>query len=748
VSDRNLPDSAHQGALSTGEADDGASGGAGGPAGVNEDSALGVARVYWVGFWPVSSAIIAGIVVAEVAAHPGDLLWLCALIGAGVVIGTVLAFWNPLCRLTVRLRAGWNAFRGKPAPPGSQGPGESVTRKWQRQARVQAALAGFLAGPLLGLVFSIGYGVRSGFAHGAVWGAAAVAGAIVLCGACAMRRSQLPEPISSRHSWPWWTASGVLATVSVTGGLAVGHGSPPVRCPVPAELRVLTSAEDFAAIKNVTPYFERDTAQSNGCETVDVTAYASPGEPDTTKAFTRWRQEGTDLQPDPVIGPPPDVWIPDSPDGKVPSIPGAGRGVFASLGVIGYTPVVIAVPAGVQLPAQEMSWKDVYAALTGRGLSLAVPDPETSNAGLVGLAELYQQLNEPGERQVEASGTFPQDSESLLCAAGQAAGQGTAGKAAYLASEAAVANYNQGQLAEAACGPSGSLPSSASLDPVYPSPPAALAFPFVEVKWPAWQSPAARDAARKFYGWLAGAGRQLLDYGGVRPRGCTPGGIVPPQLPYSNGDQSCTTPADIDRLSARALRDFGDALVPAHVLIAVDDSGPMRPYLRGIAAALDSDVPSAAFGARDSFAIWELPGTGQQIKTALVSLEPATAANRQLVPSQVGTFTAHSHSHDYDVLADSVGPLEDQGTGSGPPDNSVVLLTDGDGGSYLNTASSVETLFHEHSIRLDIIAFGPPGCTPVMLQLAAQTGGTCYAASESDPGQLLKQVLGQLLGEG
>jgi hypothetical protein len=35
-----------------------------------------------------------------------------------------------------------------------------------------------------------------------------------------------------------------------------------------------------------------------------------------------------------------------------------------------------------------------------------------------------------------------------------------------------------------------------------------------------------------------------------------------------------------------------------------------------------------------------------------------------------------------------------------------------------------------------------------MLQLAAQTGGTCYAASESDPGQLLKQVLGQLLGEG
>jgi hypothetical protein len=515
---------------------------------------------------------------------------------------------------------------------------------------------------------------------------------------------------------------------------------------------VLTSAEDFAAIKNVIPYFEADTVQSHGCETVDVTALASPRESDSARAFTTWSKEGPNLAPDPVIGPPPDVWIPDSPDGNVPGIPGVGQGVLTSLRAIGYTPVVITVPARVHLPVQQMSWENLHAALTDHGLSLAVPDPNTSNAGLVGLAELYQHLTAADERQVEAPGTFLQDSESLLCAAGQAARQGTAGKTAYLASEAAVANYNHGQLAGAECGPSGSLPSVARLIPVYPVPPAALVFPFVMVKWPAWQGPAVREAAREFYAWLTGQGQQLLDSGGIRPRGCEPGGIVPPQPPYSNGDQSCTTPTDIGQLGKQALDAFRRALVPAHVLIAVDDSGPMQPYLPQIAAALDSDLPSAAFGARDSFAIWELPGTGQ-IETELVSLEPATAANRQLVPSQVGTFTAHGHSHNYDVLAEAASMLYDKGTGSNPPDNSIILLTDGDGGSYLHTTGDVETLFQDHPsgrapITLDIIAFGPPGCTSVMLEMANRTSGTCYAASESDPGQLLKQVLGQLLGGG
>ena len=93
--------------------------------------------------------------------------------------------------------------------------------------------------------------------------------------------------------------------------------------------------------------------------------------------------------------------------------------------------------------------------------------------------------------------------------------------------------------------------------------------------------------------------------------------------------------------------------------------------------------------------------------------------------------------------------LRDNGTGSGPTNSSVVLLTDGDGGSRLKDAD-VEGLFQEdlngrRPITLDIIAFGPPGCTSVMLQLANRTGGSCYAASESDPGQLLKQVLGQSL---
>ena len=637
-------------------------------------------------------------------------------------------------------------------PEGLRPPEAASRRSWG--ARIRAALPWMLASLLFGAVFGIGYGVRSGFAHGAFWGTVAAFGAaVVLCGAYAVGRDLwewLRKLIGDAHSWQGWTAS-VLAAGSLTGGLALGHGSPPVRCPVPTELRVLTSAEDFAAIKNVIPYFERDTGQGYGCETVDVTAYASPGMSDTIKAFQAWSKDWPNLTPDSVIGPPPDVWIPDSPDGNVPSIPRVHPGVLTSPSriPIGYTPVVIAVPAAVKPPAQKLSWKDLYAALTSDRLSLAVPDPNTSNAGLVGLAELHKQLNAADEHQVEAAGTFPQDSESLLCAAGQASRQGTADKTAYLASEAAVANYNYGQLAGAACGPSRSLPSAVGLTPVYPSPAVTLAFPFVMVKWPTWQSQAARDAAQKFYDWLAGPGQPLLDFGGVRPRGCAPGGIVPRQSPDSNGAQSCTTATDIRRLGALARAAFNVALVPAHVLIAVDDSGPMRPYLPQIAAALDGDLLSSAFGASDEFAIWELPGSGGQIKKELVGLEPSIAANLQLVPGRVGTFTAHGHSHNYDVLAAAASMLRDNGTGSGPTNSSVVLLTDGDGGSRLK-AADVEELFQEdlngrRPITLDIIAFGPPGCTSVMLQLANRTGGSCYAASESDPGQLLTQVLDQLV---
>ena len=79
---------------------------------------------------------------------------------------------------------------------------------------------------------------------------------------------------------------------------------------------MLTSTEDFAAIKNAIPYFEQSTTVGrSGCEAVDVTAYASPGMQYAQMAFANWQQEeqkGSALVPDPDVGPPPDVWIPDS----------------------------------------------------------------------------------------------------------------------------------------------------------------------------------------------------------------------------------------------------------------------------------------------------------------------------------------------------------------------------------------------------------------------------------------------------
>ncbi len=653
---------------------------------------------------------------------------------------------------------------GRQSPPlaASSGarPGEAAEtarEPWRALIRMAlgAVAVGAALGALLGAVLGIGYGVRYGFAHDAFWGwLSSACGAVILALlATAVWRDWL-APVHIPHGRAWQAISGALAVAAATWGLALGHGSPLVLCPVPTELRVLTSAEDFAAIKNAIPYFEEATAKRGGCETVDLTAYAPPPastQDDVQKVLQMWEKEGTALVPDPDIGPPPDVWIPDS----VNAVP-AQDPAFTNLGIIGYSPVVIAVPEQeAQTSWQNESWAQVYEALVTQHISLAIPNPATSEAALIGLSELYQgPVTSGDERKIESTGTFPQDSESLLCAAGQAAGQGVAQGTAYLASEAAVADYDAHQLAGAACGPAGSAAAVTRLTPVFPAPGAALEFPFVLVKWPAGQSQAARAEARAFYQWLTGPDRYLLGYGGVRASGCTTGGTVSAEPQSGSGDGSCDFPSQMasPATQAQTIAKFNNARVPAQVIIGVDDSGPMAQYLPQITAAIDRDVPGGASDPRDRFAIWELPGAGQQIDTELVRLEPATTANRQRVPGHISNLTGRGHSRNYDVLASAANAL--WANDSAPtPDNSVIMLTDGDGGSRHQTAVDIERLFRRphggrKPIELFIIAFGPAGCTSVMLQQADTTGGTCYAANQSDPVQLLKQLLNQLVGWG
>ena len=214
---------------------------------------------------------------------------------------------------------------------------------------------------------------------------------------------------------------------------------------------------------------------------------------------------------------------------------------------------------------------------------------------------------------------------------------------------------------------------------------------------------------------------------------------------------------------SRALASFQQAQAPAHILIAIDDSGPMQPYLPQITAAVDAELGPGGthIGDGDSFGIWTLPGsrTGQTYQQ-LVQFGRASAIRPQ-VPADLGVLTGHDHSANYDMLTDAAGLLYAQARATPKPINSVILPTDGDGypqgdpdkGSEVGVTGNFDLPPGGHSpIKLYIIAFGPEGCAESgtgsagqsMAAFADATGGTCLQANGADPHQLLAQVLGQI----
>lgn len=671
---------------------------------------------------------------------------LLGIAGTGVAISALLINWHRLVRASAKVKARLAQRRRAGARDATHTMplNQARTTRMDKSvwtARLRAVGAGTIAGPVLGALFGAGYGIGDAFALGTGWGLLSTAVAVAALAAAARWHGWLPMRPRELHTWRLLTAASVVL-ISVLSGAGLELRGRPAACPVPTELRVLTSAEDFAAVQAAIPDFEQYAAQRTGCYAIDVTAYQAPETQDIRSSFIKWQAQvrgGSGPIPE-SAGPAPDVWIPDSAD-QVPP----GNRTFTDLGTVGKSPLVVAVPDAQASSGlnQSLSLPSLYSAITGRGLALAVPDPGSSEAGLTGLADLYQPPVTPGdEQQIERSGIFPADSPALLCAADQVAGTGGPAKTAYLASESAVASYDfEG----------GGCPQAAGqLAPLYPQPDAVLTFPFIAVNWPHGQSQGARAAAHEFYRWLARPGNDQLEQGGIRPLNCKNGGIVTPG-PFDEGQFSCGSPAAPPTRSRvqQALAAFKAARPPAHVLIAVDDSAPMSHYLPQITAAIDTALPGTRFGSQDRFAIWKLPGDGGKVMSQLAGLKLGTPVNLQSVSSIVSdsTLTGHGHSSDYDVLASAAAMLYANGGGRPPPSNRVVLLTDGDGGSRSQNARSIEKKFRASpGVKLFIIAFGPSGCFQPMPALAAATGGRCYAASQSDPEHLLGQVLDQILG--
>ena len=585
-----------------------------------------------------------------------------------------------------------------------------------------------------------------------------------------------PDGAKGRSLYP--SARVVMACVLMTGavitGAELGLTVRAATCPVPVELRVLTSQEDLAAIQAAIPAFEQVEPQYVGspCFAVQLTAYAPYDAPDAAQMATAF-DSGWNSDALSGIGPEPDIWIPDSTaevDAVRSTLPSGGPALGQPRS-IGYSPVVVAVPdqlvAADSLDglAQGQSWSTLYTDFTHLGIRLALPNPGLSETGLFEIAALNGAISPSGRRHIEASGNFPLDSQSLLCEASQATGQpGGATHTAYLVSEAAMADYNYSihDPAEDVCPTPGTVQP---LQAFYPTGTATLDFPFTTVNWGGNQDQQRRRYEDDFYNYLtdpAGGGSVLASQG-LRSPGCGTGGTITTQYGIAEFDSSCENPQTPSAATTTlALNAFNQALPDANILIGIDDSGPMKPDLAQVTSAVEAVFgrSNPPVGSGDHFGIWELPGSSGAIDAPLVNFEPVTLANLYQVGKQLTRITAHSHSADYDMLIDAANhvlyaqPPVLPGAGT-PPVDSVVLLTDGDGYSGHDpdggTPARVQTLFTsppfgESRIALYIVAFGPAGCTPTFLNLAEATHGGCYPADGGDPRQLLQQALDQITG--
>jgi Bacterial extracellular solute-binding protein len=608
------------------------------------------------------------------------------------------------------------------------------------------------------VTFLLGFWVLGdGFAHGSLPGTGGLL-AIAAVGASlawwVRRGKRGGEPGARLRAWASSRRNSALLVCAAALGLSAGGSlgaidlapaAAAAACPPPAELRVLASSEILGALQAAIPVFEQDErAEFNQpCYAVDLTAYAAPTDRDADNGLAgSWN-----LTAD---GPRPDIWIPASSAevAEVKDVQGTGAPELDPLGSIASSPLILAAPSalvGPSLRASEehgVSLNGLYQALSAANIGLQVPSPVESETGLLGVTGLYQALTGTAEQQIEGAGSLQSDTDSgsTLCAAAQAALPGPQ-KTAYLVSEAAMTASNDGQLAAPACGTLTSAPPP--LTAFYPAGGGALDFQFSTVTWGDSASDTTRaDDAQAFYHWLISpAGQRALAAQGLeKPQN--------PRLPSADA-------------MAQALATFTQGQPPAHVLIAIDDSQPMRPYLTQIASdvneVLGPRAPNESGSDKNSFGIWEFPGNSGGTSRVLVPFGSATQAQRARVPGALADLSAQDHhSAQFNMLAQAA-PFLVSHAGSQSV-STVIMFTDGDSYSptdpspffNLNSVKSLYGLTMPGGARLRvfIIAYGPPGCAESpsgqaaqsLTALATATGGTCWNAATTDPGQVLGQL--------
>lgn len=396
----------------------------------------------------------------------------------------------------------------------------------------------------------------------------------------------------------------------------------PAPCPIPSEVRVLSSYESLAATQEATEAFAAAMAEEDprGCRPVNLTSYAPALSSQARHALELgWRDD----QYDPV-GPRPDLWLPDS-SAEVRLVQ-SGQRTDPRLDVrghLGSSPLVLGVPEAYHLPA-GLDLSSALEQAEAAGLRLARANPNTSPAALLHSVNLFRELTDARERRgieqrLTPSGLVGQDTRSLLCDLRRSSDEP---RTAVLTSEYLLRVYNDGAPLGGDC--SRRVRGGGKLRAYYSARGRGLDYPCVVMRWRDTATETEgekqrRQWAERFCRWARAGG--AADPDRVAPYQClglrNAAGALPPSGQCPSGPTTAGTeegPAyQVKEIPPKelgaTLRLIAQARQPGQILVAVDVSGTMRAPLRGgvtrmRAAVTGSRLLMDQLGELDQVGLW------------------------------------------------------------------------------------------------------------------------------------------------
>jgi Mg-chelatase subunit ChlD len=568
------------------------------------------------------------------------------------------------------------------------------------------------------------------------------------------------------------------AVVLAAGGYGIHRwvdGGP--ACAPPVQLRLLTDPDTEPTVSRAVDAFLASSANhdGHGCRRAGI-GIDAPKAADAVTGFQRaaeWqspRSTGT-FQPQRDISAQPDIWIPGS---KVSyeraQAGGAERGAAALdlRGPVAYSPLVLAVPDTLAVPAADMTGVPLTGLVgdlqkqNAKAIVLR-PDPEYSDSAQLATVGLYGTNGGTAptgagvigafEQQAAQLNPVPRSSYELMCelASSPAALEDNA---AVLVPEQVMAQFNDptGPQDETGCD-TGTL--SRRL-PEYPADVGALDLPFVHVTWrDGDRDAAARDAAvDALYQWLTEKdGQRVFTDAGYRGLSDRPGEALPPpagswltgrghavgQLPTFGYDVSATS---VDT----ALAEFRTVRGPGQVLYLLDASTSMgddgNKVWSGPGRAKDLIAQSLdAFGEGDAYGVWAMSGRtppyGELVP--LTSHPSADDPRKRLAAAKTG-----GEAHPGDALLEALAELKSHQVAGHP--QLIVVLTDDEDDTWVtdDQLTMLRKAAAAQHVPVDWVSLTSGGCTNGSghrgPQIAAATGGRCLDPSGNQAARLHDEV--------